>query len=370
MDYFERFVSNTHGGTSNQYYFEMDKGEVRTGRVFYKIAVGGTYPYSLLFSNTLDSSFRKGQKNQPCDAWEILNIGVARWPSDAFDEDFFSPVGADAINRQPHAFLPLSFDGSQTKVVASGEMFCSDPLELTFNAGDYLCLEITCRGSKIPCHPETRLPTFVCDEHGWCYSTEVPTAAMIGCERAVAARVGFVGDSITQGIGAPINSYAHWSALLAEKLGDKYAYWNLGIGCGRANDFATDGVWAYKAKNADCLIVCFGVNDILHGFSEEQIKRDLRSTVDLLRDGGRRVILQTVPPFDYDESHGWLWEAINRYIRTELSTRVDMVFDVVPYLNDDEANPYAATYGGHPNEEGGAVWAQALYEQIKNKGLL
>ncbi len=370
MNYFNRFVSNTDGGTSNQYFFVMEKDEVRTGRVFYKIAVGGTYPYSLLFSNSLDSSFRKGQKNQPCDAWELLDAKVARWPSHALQENFFDDAIADAINRQSVAFQPLTFDGSCTKAVVPGERFYSDPMELTFCAGDYLCLEITCRGGRIPCHPETRLPAFVLDESGWRYSTEVPTAAMIGCERSVEATVGFVGDSITQGIGAPINSYAHWSAVLAEKLGDRYAYWNLGIGCGRANDFATNGVWADKAKQNDCLIVCFGVNDILHGFSEEQIKHDLRTTVELLRKDGRRVILQTVPPFDYNDVHGRLWESVNRYIRTELSAQVDMVFDVVPYLCDGEQSPYAAKYGGHPNEQGGAVWAEALYEQIKEANLL
>ena len=81
MQYFERFSSNTIAGSGNQHWFSMPKGERRTGRVFYKITVGGSYAYSLLFSNIIDSTFSKGDqshKNLLCEEWCIHAARVGR----------------------------------------------------------------------------------------------------------------------------------------------------------------------------------------------------------------------------------------------------------------------------------------------------
>ena len=56
MDYFKHYSSNTYAGSGNQLYFDMQDGEVRTGRILYKIAVFGEYEYSILFSNIMDST--------------------------------------------------------------------------------------------------------------------------------------------------------------------------------------------------------------------------------------------------------------------------------------------------------------------------
>ena len=65
-----------------------------------------------------------------------------------------------------------------------------------------------------------------------------------------------------------------------------------------------------------------------------------------------------------------MWNNVNRYIKTELSTKVDMVFDVVPYLQKDSQNSHIAKFGGHPNAEGCKIWAEELYKAIKNSNLL
>ena len=41
MKYFEEFKSNTYAGSANQLYFEMNDNEIHTGRLLYKISVGG-----------------------------------------------------------------------------------------------------------------------------------------------------------------------------------------------------------------------------------------------------------------------------------------------------------------------------------------
>lgn len=89
------------------------------------------------------------------------------------------------------------------------------------------------------------------EEDAFLPSINLPVPSMVGCVRAVEKRIGFFWDSITQGIGSEKNSYGHWNAVLAEKLGEKNAYWNLGIGFARASDAATNGVWLQKAKQND-----------------------------------------------------------------------------------------------------------------------
>ena len=250
-----------------------------------------------------------------------------------------------------------------------GEFFVSDPVKCTFEKDEYLCLEITFSGKMIPYHEETLLPVFVKESDGWKYSKFMPFAGMIGCDRKVKGKIAYLGDSITQGIGTRPNSYLHWNAILSEKLGSEYSYWNLGIGYGRANDAASDGAWLYKAKQNDIVFVCYGVNDVLRKQPEEQIKKDLTFIVDTLKKEGKKVILQTIPPFDYQGEDIDKWERINSYILTELKNKVDFVFDNIKYLGKKE-NPEETLYGDHPNETGCDIWANALFEKIQEQGIL
>ena len=359
MSYFETYVSNSIAGSGNQLTFTMAEGEVRTGRLFYKITHGGTYPYSLLFSNTIDSTFADGsqcRKNVVCPPWTICAARVARVSGNTPDE---------ALADAPHEFTALTFNGAAEKQVAAGELFHTDALTLTFDAGDYLCLEMTYTGSLLPYHEETLLPVFAHTANGWEYNKEMPFASMIGCARPVKARIGFVGDSITQGIGTPQNAYTHWNALLAQRLGGDYAYWNLGLGFGRANDLATCGAWMAKAVHNDVVVVCYGVNDLHKGFTDTDLIRDLGIIVDHLKQHGCRVLLQTVPPFDYVGEIITRWHTVNRAIRTAFADRVDAVFDAADILKLNAAEPHKARYGGHPDEVGCRAWAEALYETLR-----
>ena len=148
-------------------------------------------------------------------------------------------------------------------------------------------------------------------------------------------------------------------------MGEENAYWNLGIGFGRANDMASLGAWFKKALQNDILIVCYGVNDIMQGFSKEQVKADLKTIATELKRAGKRVIFQTVPPFDYNSEKKVIWQEVNEYIKNDLAKIVDFVFDVVPYLGKSKEEPQMAKFGGHPNEEGCAIWGNALFSELK-----
>ena len=58
------------------------------------------------------------------------------------------------------------------------------------------------------------------------------------------------------------------------------------------------------------------------------------------------------------------WIPLNEFIHNELKDKVDFLFDCVPVLGKKD-EPHMSIYGGHPNDEGGRVWAEALYSEIK-----
>lgn len=372
--YFERYSSNSLAGSSNQYFFTLKKGEVKTGRVFYKIFCEGEYNYSFLFSNILDSTYADGEKshcNLLCREWKIwgARVGVAQIPASNKEVTklVLSEVDLAKSDISVFCWQTVLFNGKKEKEVQIGEVFVSDPLTLRFKKGEYLCVELTYSGQMIPYHEEITLPTFVKSDFEWKYSRCMPIPNMIGCDRNVRKKIGFLGDSITQGIGVKGNSYLHWNALFAEQLGTDYAFWNLGIGYGRAGDVASDGIWLKKAMQNDVVVVCLGVNDLCQGGNAMQIKANLEFIAQSLKEAGKKVVMQTVPPFNYNEKIRKEWMEVNRFIIEELSKKVDFLFDVVPILQESDSAPHVAKFGGHPNKEGNALWAQALYKKWKVK---
>ncbi len=357
MKWFDTYKSNTLAGSGNQFFFKLENNEPRTGRIYYKVFAGGRYTYSLLFSNIMDSTYFDGAVshcNLLCEEWEILraSLGVCHDCS-------------ENVAGEVKTFHPLTFQGSFSKTVMPGEFFTTDGVELEVAKDSYLCLEIEFRGGQIPCNEESILPMFVKENGKWIPSKHVPCPGMIGCNRDVRAGIGFLGDSITQGIGTAVNSYLHWNALVAETIGPDYSYWNLGLGFGRASDAASDGAWLFKAKQMDFVILCYGVNDVCQGRTEEQIQGDLLKIVLELKKAGVKVMVQTLPPFDLQGDALEKWIHINEFIRHELVKEADAVFDVVPLLITGPEKEGKARYNGHPNEEGCKVWAEALIPVLK-----
>ena len=105
MEYFEKYTSNTYAGSGNQLFFSTD-GEIKCGRIYYKISVGGKYNYSILFSNTIDSTFADGSKsycNLVCNSWKI----------------FGAKIGRCSEVQQNVVFTDLTFDNKAEKEVAA-----------------------------------------------------------------------------------------------------------------------------------------------------------------------------------------------------------------------------------------------------------
>ncbi len=355
--YFQKMVSNTLAGSSSQTMFKPENANQEyIGRVFYKIFAGGEYNYSFLFSGSTDSSFPLANVT-PADYyitdWEITFARVGKCKSCTMES--FEEITD---------FKPLTFDGQKCFKVITPTLFCSDEIKLNFEKDDYLCLEIGYKGKEIPHHYENTIPAFVKTNEGWTACHQAVFACMIGCDRKVEKRIAYLGDSITQGLGAGYNEYKHWNAVLSEKLGDKYAYWNLGIGYGRANDCAKDKLWLFKARQSDIVVVCYGVNDIFRVNDVATTKNDYLKIANELKASGCTVIFQTIPPFDFSYATLDMYKELNSYIKTQIASIVDGIFDISPILTQD-LEEGQAKFGGHPNQEGCKLWAENLYPLIK-----
>lgn len=375
MKYFEQYVSNTIAGSANHLFFTMKEGEIRTGRVFYKITVGGEYDYSILYSNIMDSTFNVGEishQNLICDSWTIHSARVGVCKAISQDKDVMQMSMADAEEGKDadiivSDFQDLTFSSKLCKEVMPGEFFTTDPIRLSFEKGDFMCIEMTYSGKMIPYHENSILPIYNKTANGWEYCREMPVAGMIGCNRKVVRKIGFLGDSITQGIGTEYNAYAHWNALLTDKIGEDFGCWNLGIGYARANDAASDSAWMYKVKHNDIVVMCLGINDIGRGFPVEQIEKDLTTVLHILKNAGIKVVLQSLPPYSgLSETEISKWKQVTAYIKEVLAPQADLFFDVAPHLYVSEETPTESLYNPHPNADGCKVWAEALYEEIKD----
>lgn len=360
MKYFEKYTSNTAGASGNQYIFTNDdENEVLTSRVFYKISFGGRYNYSLLFSNILDSTFYDGSVSN-------ANMIVGEWFIDGARAGICKECSRKVCpaDSEFEGFYDLTFNGQKSKKVAPGEFFYSDELSLDINTGEYLCLELSFHGKTVPCHYETLLPVFKKQGGEWVENPSIPVASMVGCDRPVSKKIGFIGDSISQGIGTPFNSYEHFAAVVSKNLGSAYSYWDMALGFARGYDAATDGAWLYKARKVDIMCVCFGVNDLLQGFSADEIKKSLKKIVTKLKASGVKVVLQTVPPFDYTESIVPLWQSVNDYIINELKPLCDGFLDVREFLSKSKEEEHMTIYGCHPDSRGNALWGEALTREL------
>ena len=120
-------------------------------------------------------------------------------------------------------------------------------------------------------------------------------------------------------------------------------------------------LYVYKAKKNDIVFVCFGVNDIIQGFSAETIKKNLQTIVDKLKSEGIFVIAQTVPPFELCAEHKELWFKMTDFVKNELRG-ADVIFDCAAVISDENGDPI---YGGHPNSDGCKIWGEQLLNAMK-----
>ena len=341
-EFYREFSSDCSAGCGNQLLAKLPAPVTKTGRCWFRLAHGGAH-YSLLFSNEVDSTYDDGSISRVGDVggdWRIEKIRVGL---------------CKGVKEEPDTWQTATFEGSVQKEVSGKAPFVTDPIPLGAKAGQWLCYEITFTGSCYPYHEEAVL-TMVEDK-------QMPLPLMIGSDRQVKEKIGFLGDSITQGCGTEDDSYTHWVAQIAEKLPENCSVWDLGIGYARASDAATNGGWLERAKQCDTVHVCFGVNDVLRSRKAEDILHDLQTIVSKLKEADAKVILFTLPPFDLEGEQRLQWQSANQTIRESLWKAADGLFDIAAVLGQDAPNEHRCIYGGHPDAAGCKVVAEAYLRQ-------
>ena len=358
-EFYRIYSSDSSAGSANQVLTADPEPVTRTGRTWFRLEHGGEN-YSLLFSNQIDSTFADGSISRADDVggdWDIASLRVGLCP---------------ARGEDPAVLRTVLFAGREGRHVSAGdpEPFFTDPIPLHAEGGEWMYYEVTERGARYPYHEEMVLNVSVRDGDSWRADKRIPVPLMIGSDRPVSLRLGFLGDSITQGCGTAYDSYTHWAAKIAEGLPADVSVWDLGIGYARAYDAATDGGWLARAKRCDTVCVCLGVNDLCRGRNADEICRDLTTVVRALKQAGCRVILFTVPPFDFEGDAKEYWYAVNRYLRETLSEEADALFDFAAVLGRPAPEEHRSVWGGHPNAEGCRIAAEAYLKQLADGTLV
>lgn len=350
-------------GTSHNYFVRLAPGKSRTFRVRMRVQRPGSR-WRIGFSNTVDTT------------WDDGAVSYANMPGGEFEIVSAALASGDG-------FAPVTFGGMGSRSIAPREVIVSDACDAQESDG-YIefrwCLRAGERGAIIPATPDSQaLCSFAEGEHTTGGAAEFTDALtlepqnlcalpdLFEAEGAPLPRMVFIGDSITQGCGTRVDMYESWAARIAKALADRYASLNIGLGYAQIKDAASDGAWLARTKNADVVNVCLGVNDILHGDGDADICIErLRSIIAAIKAAPKapRVVIFTVPPFDYEGDYITNWRMINAAIKAPGHLGADAMFDMASVLSIGGEREYMSKYGPHPDGVGGAAVAHEYVENF------
>lgn len=352
------FVSNTVAGTGNNFVLFLNTNRTYTYRSYIKPLYAGLHTWKFWYSNTVDSTFADGAEayaGRPGGSWTVQRAAVG--------------IAMTADGEAPRNEIPLTFNGGSTKRVCPQETFWSDEVVLDVPNGAYLVFTWTIvpetDGTVVPCSPDSQIPCFSAEQNGaFTFTLNALKPNLFAVRKSGVKRLGFLGDSITQGCGTENDRYEFWVARIGAALKDRYSTWNLGLGFARAKDAAKKDAWFRKASLCDRVILCLGINEVLNDSdSAPEILRSLREIVQGLKGNNPsiRILIFTLPPPNDGQARLEVWREVNRGIRRELRTQVDEVFDIAAVLGRNSEEDYLSRCGDlHPNGEGGAWVAEAF----------
>lgn len=356
---FEIYSSNSVTPTACNYALKSSSPVKKTFRGLFKVQEYGEFDYKFFFSNNVDSTFSNGSHSyraMKTDPYKIISATVGT-TSKAF--------GTGKIDNPQ----TLTFDGSETRNVDSGEMFWSDAVKINVKDKHWIVFEWTVEHTIIAATNSegVALALFECSGGKVNATDAAPMPALVGADKGETLRVGFIGDSITMGIGAGSKNYKGWVAQIAERVDSDVSVWNLAVGYARGDDAANSPAWLEKAKNNDVIVINFGVNDINSGpykYSGQrnavQIKNDIAKIAETCRAAGAKVIICSTPPYTYANSEKvGVWRALVKQLKALAEDKGYQFFDFAALVGKAD-DPSIPAYGGHPNAEGCKVVAEAF----------
>jgi acyl-CoA thioesterase-1 len=179
---------------------------------------------------------------------------------------------------------------------------------------------------------------------------------------STAPRIVFLGDSLTAGLGLPME--ASVPALIERRLkaeGYGYAVVNAGV----SGDTSAGGLnrleWSLDG-DVKVLVIELGANDGLRGLPVANMKRNLAEVIVRARSRGIRVVLtgMEAPP-----NFGAVYTSEFRDAYRQLAKEHDVIF--VPFFLEGVAGIPALNQsdGMHPNAEGARVIEQTVWRALE-----
>ena len=351
-----------------------------TYRTYVKPREQGTLKLKFWHNNSIDSTWDQGQVTRASELggeWQIDSCYIA--------DGGLYPDGTIVAGSS----IPFTFNKQSSKQVLAGEQFSSDKVIIHVPQHHYLAFTWTIStkhaGSSFTYNVEGMLVT---GYDGVGNLADIETAegfassenllvfpSFLGYEKVVEKQVVFLGDSITQGVRTKKDHDEYWVAKIADAWGNRIGVWNIGSGWGRAYDVATNGPWLDKAKQAEELIICLGVNDIDIGQrSATQLLEDLAYIVSEAKayNPAMRIIMFTVPTFNFRDEREAVWRNVNEQLRHCPPAGVDLVFDIAnvlsqtaPHENLLKTEYMSSEFDPHPNGVAGTDVAEAFLKWYK-----
>lgn len=359
---FEIYTSNSVTPTACNYALKSSAPVKKTFRGLFKVQEYGELDYKFFFSNNVDSTFSNGSHSyraMKTDPYKIISATVGTTSK---------ALGMGKIDNPK----TLTFGGSETRDVESGEMFWSDVLKINVPDNHWIIFEWTVEYTVIAAtnSENVALALFECSGSTVQATDAAPMPALVGADKGDALRVGFIGDSITMGIGAGTKNYKGWVAQVADMVDDNVSVWNLAVGYARGDDAANSPAWLEKAKNNDIIVINFGVNDINSGpyqysgqRSATQIKNDIAKIAKTCEEAGAKVVICSTPPYTYaNATKVSVWRELVVQLKALADEKGYQFFDFAALVGTAE-DPSIPAYGGHPNAEGCKVVAEAFIEE-------
>ena len=180
-------------------------------------------------------------------------------------------------------------------------------------------------------------------------------------EAAAARRIVFLGDSLTAGLGLPIEQA--YPSLIGARLAARGKGWTV-VNAGVSGDTSAGGLrrleWSLDG-GAALLVVALGANDALRGLPPNDLERNLDTIVSKAKRLGARVVLagMEAPP-----NNGPEYTARFRQAYADVAARHGVT--LLPFLLDGVAGIAALNQadGIHPNHAGAARVADTVWRVL------
>jgi acyl-CoA thioesterase-1 len=180
--------------------------------------------------------------------------------------------------------------------------------------------------------------------------------------RSSAPRIVFLGDSLTAGLGLPVEQ--SYPSLIQQRLNQEGLSFEA-VNAGVSGDTSAGGLsrldWALEG-DVKVLVVALGGNDGLRGLPPEQLKANLAEIIERAQARGIRVILagMEAPP-----NYGRDYIVRFHKIYPALAQQYHVAF--LPFLLQDVAGSQTLNQpdGIHPTAEGARIVADHLWNVLK-----